>query len=497
MSRATVRLAQRHFQHQYLFDTSLGAEYATQNIRVTTLRLPRDSREAIALTQIRLSLPQAKKILAKQAKAKRSSYGIVDAESSKDNDDFDNDYASLSLVTLNIRFPVTTQEPQLIQQPIEGATLYPWVAVELNPSDGHVENPFLASMNPEQMHRLHRRIRLWEEEVLRQSLRFLSGSKKFRSLPRQLESVGEGHPDKIADQVFNAFPRLLLRRRYFGGYVMSPGQVAQFERVAKECQYERKYRKPHTTSSGVDLKWFEFRDERTTRPQKDMIMNAMHFNGMERTDADMSCEKVGSDTWVALHDGASLKLAREQPIPPASPIRDLMFKVACETATKAAQTVMVAGSSQDTEDLKELDCISWSSCGTCARIAKECQYERKYRKPHTNVSEVDLKQFEFQDEQPISPATVFFLLVRTSAGEPFGRHEGSMKVVSIVSYGSGRRRKWTGPTIPTFGVASVGHQRGTLPYNEKYARNRKQETNSYKLPTRPILFSSLIFFKAL
>ncbi|KAK1456482.1 VID27 cytoplasmic protein [Colletotrichum melonis] len=189
----------------------------------------------------------------------------------------------------------------------------PWVAVELNPSYGHVENPFLASMNPEQMHRLHRRI-------------------------RQLESVGEGHPDKIADQVSNAFPRLLLRRRYFGGNVMSPGQVAQFERVAKECQYERKY---------------------------------------------------------PLHDGASLKLAREQPIPPASPIRDLMFKVACETATKAAQTVMVAGSSQDTEDLKELDCISWSSCGTCARIAKECQYERKYRKPHTNVSEVDLKQFEF------------------------------------------------------------------------------------------------------
>ncbi|UQC76865.1 VID27 cytoplasmic protein [Colletotrichum lupini] len=122
----------------------------------------------------------------------------------------------------------------------------------------------------------------------------------------------------------------------------------------------------------------------------------------------MSCEKAGSDTWVALHNGASLKLAREQPIPPASPIRDLMFKVARETATKATQTVMVAGSSQDTEDLKELDCISWSSCGTCAGVAKERQYERKYRKPHTKASEVDLKQFEFQNEQPILPSTVFF-----------------------------------------------------------------------------------------
>ncbi|KAF4782396.1 hypothetical protein HER10_EVM0011759 [Colletotrichum scovillei] len=37
-------------------------------------------------------VPQAKKILAKQAKAKRSSYGIVDAGSSQDTDDFDNDY---------------------------------------------------------------------------------------------------------------------------------------------------------------------------------------------------------------------------------------------------------------------------------------------------------------------------------------------------------------------------------------------------------------------
>ncbi|KAF4772796.1 VID27 cytoplasmic protein [Colletotrichum scovillei] len=67
------------------------------------------------------------------------------------------------------------------------------------------------------------------------------------------------------------------------------------------------------------------------------------------------------------------------------------------------------------------------SCGTCARVAKECQYERKYRKPHTNASEVDLKQFGFQDEQPIPPATVFFLLVRTSAVQPHGWHEESIK----------------------------------------------------------------------
>ncbi|KAK2064397.1 VID27 cytoplasmic protein [Colletotrichum caudatum] len=48
--------------------------------------------------------------------------------------------------------------------------------------------------------------------------------------------------------------------------VVSPGQVTQFERIAKECQYERKYRKPHTTASDFDLKQFEFQDEQPIPP---------------------------------------------------------------------------------------------------------------------------------------------------------------------------------------------------------------------------------------
>ncbi|KAK4132646.1 VID27-domain-containing protein [Trichocladium antarcticum] len=38
------------------------------------------------------------------------------------------------------------------------------------------------------------------------------------------------------------------------------------------------------------------------------------------------------------------------------------------------------------------------------RIAWQCQYERKYRKPHTTAAEGDFQQFEF-DEQPIPPAS--------------------------------------------------------------------------------------------
>ncbi len=37
-------------------------------------------------------------------------------------------------------------------------------------------------------------------------------------------------------------------------------------------------------------------------------------------------------------------------------------------------------------------------------VAKQCQYERKYRKPHTTAADHDLQQFEL-DEQPIPPAS--------------------------------------------------------------------------------------------
>ncbi|KAH9904276.1 VID27 cytoplasmic protein [Xylariomycetidae sp. FL2044] len=39
------------------------------------------------------------------------------------------------------------------------------------------------------------------------------------------------------------------------------------------------------------------------------------------------------------------------------------------------------------------------------RIAKQCQYERKYRKSYTTASEEDLQQFEFDDEAPIPQAS--------------------------------------------------------------------------------------------
>ena len=47
---------------------------------------------------------------------------------------------------------------------------------------------------------------------------------------------------------------------------VTSGQVQQFVRVAQESQYERKYRKPHTTASEEDLEQFEFHEENPIPP---------------------------------------------------------------------------------------------------------------------------------------------------------------------------------------------------------------------------------------
>ncbi|KAK0713200.1 VID27 cytoplasmic protein-domain-containing protein [Lasiosphaeria miniovina] len=63
--------------------------------------------------------------------------------------------------------------------------------------------------------------------------------------------------------------------------------------------------------------------------------------------------------------------------------------------------------SGDAGDVYEFVCdsgISPSIVDEFEAIAKQCQYERKYRKPHTTASEEDLQQFEF-DEQPIPQAS--------------------------------------------------------------------------------------------
>ncbi|CRK35794.1 hypothetical protein BN1708_006808 [Verticillium longisporum] len=64
--------------------------------------------------------------------------------------------------------------------------------------------------------------------------------------------------------------------------------------------------------------------------------------------------------------------------------------------------------SGDTGDVFEFVCdnsVSTAQAESFERIAKECQYERKYRKPHTTASNDDFRQFEFYDEPAIPPAS--------------------------------------------------------------------------------------------
>ncbi|KAK1251579.1 hypothetical protein MKX07_007058 [Trichoderma sp. CBMAI-0711] len=64
--------------------------------------------------------------------------------------------------------------------------------------------------------------------------------------------------------------------------------------------------------------------------------------------------------------------------------------------------------SGDSGDLYEFVCdrvVTPAEVKRFLRTAQECQYERKYRKPHTTASEEDLRQFEFPEEQPIPPAS--------------------------------------------------------------------------------------------
>ncbi|KAG6255396.1 hypothetical protein E4U24_006859 [Claviceps purpurea] len=64
--------------------------------------------------------------------------------------------------------------------------------------------------------------------------------------------------------------------------------------------------------------------------------------------------------------------------------------------------------SGDNGDLYEFVCDAQASADQVeafVQVARQCQYERKYRKPHTTASDEDYEQFEFHDENPIPPAS--------------------------------------------------------------------------------------------
>ncbi|KAI1812815.1 VID27-domain-containing protein [Poronia punctata] len=84
----------------------------------------------------------------------------------------------------------------------------------------------------------------------------------------------------------------------------------------------------------------------------------------------------------------------------------LHFRV--ESRDGAEKLIAWKDLSGDVGDLYEFVCdpsVESTQVAAFERIAKNCQYERKYRKPHTTASEDDLRQFDFDEEQPIPQAS--------------------------------------------------------------------------------------------
>ncbi|KAI0418930.1 VID27 cytoplasmic protein [Xylaria grammica] len=79
-----------------------------------------------------------------------------------------------------------------------------------------------------------------------------------------------------------------------------------------------------------------------------------------------------------------------------------------ESRTRSEKVLAWKDLSGDVGDLYEFVCdpsVQSAQVNAFERIAKQCQYERKYRKPHATASDADLRQFEFDDEQPIPQAS--------------------------------------------------------------------------------------------
>jgi hypothetical protein len=78
-------------------------------------------------------------------------------------------------------------------------------------------------------------------------------------------------------------------------HIVPASQVEKFERIAKECQYERKYRKPHTTASNDDLAQFEFSHEPAIPPASPLHSPTL-ARSIESVDAMFRSSQTAANT---------------------------------------------------------------------------------------------------------------------------------------------------------------------------------------------------------
>ncbi|KAK1828833.1 hypothetical protein QBC39DRAFT_332947 [Podospora conica] len=103
---------------------------------------------------------------------------------------------------------------------------------------------------------------------------------------------------------------------------------------------------------------------------------------------------------------------------------------------------------------KGLDTRCAGPLPTVIRIAKQCQYERKYRKPHTIVSDQEFAQFEFFDDHPIPQASPLHspTLVTRPIGSPDSITRAAYPGTPAKWERSNGRRGWSHTTPVTHTV---------------------------------------------
>lgn len=95
-------------------------------------------------------------------------------------------------------------------------------------------------------------------------------------------------------------------------------QLSQFELVARQCQYERKYRKSYTTASDDDLRQFEFEDEHPI-PQASPVQSAELVQPVDPTDVIYSANtavKRGEKAVAAIEDAEATPRKNKAMAPP-------------------------------------------------------------------------------------------------------------------------------------------------------------------------------------
>lgn len=116
--------------------------------------------------------------------------------------------------------------------------------------------------------------------------------------------------------------------------------------------------------------------------------------------------------------------------------------------------------SGDTGDVYEFVCdrsVTAQQVDSFVRVAKECQYERKYRKPHTTASQDDLEQFVFENENPIPLASPI--------GSPVLRRsiDSSEMATPVRNRANSGAKRDSTPRTPTRDNANMGPQAASSP----------------------------------